>query len=50
MNHINVTINGRQYRMACEDGQEQRLMSLAENFEGASANCAASSARSATRG
>lgn len=34
MNHINVTINGRQYRMACEDGQEQRLMSLAENFEG----------------
>ncbi len=33
MNHINVTINGRQYRMACEDGQEQRLMSLAENFE-----------------
>ncbi|MGN6310340.1 MAG: cell division protein ZapA [Xanthobacteraceae bacterium] len=33
MNHINVTINGRQYRMACEDGQEQRLMSLADNFE-----------------
>ncbi|HWN79546.1 MAG TPA: cell division protein ZapA, partial [Bradyrhizobium sp.] len=22
MNHINVTINGRQYRMACEEGQE----------------------------
>ena len=33
MKHINVTINGRQYRMACEDGQEQRLMSLADNFE-----------------
>ncbi|MGB3445350.1 MAG: cell division protein ZapA [Xanthobacteraceae bacterium] len=33
MNHINVTINGRQYRMACEDGQEQRLMSLAGSFE-----------------
>ena len=33
MNHINVTINGRQYRMACEDGQEQRLMSLADNVE-----------------
>ncbi|MBN8961324.1 MAG: cell division protein ZapA [Rhizobiales bacterium] len=33
MNHINVTINGRQYRMACEDGQEQRLMSLADSFE-----------------
>jgi cell division protein ZapA len=33
MNHINVTINGRQYRMACEDGQETRLMRLAENLE-----------------
>ena len=22
MSHVNVTINGRQYRMACEDGQE----------------------------
>jgi cell division protein ZapA len=33
MNHINVTINGRQYRMACEDGQEARLLKLAENFE-----------------
>jgi cell division protein ZapA len=33
MNHINVTINGRQYRMACEDGQETRLLQLAESFE-----------------
>ena len=33
MNHINVSINGRQYRMACEDGQEARLLKLAENFE-----------------
>jgi cell division protein ZapA len=33
MNHINVTINGRQYRMACEDGQEARLMRLAEGLE-----------------
>ena len=33
MNHINVTINGRQYRMACEDGQEARLLKLAESFE-----------------
>jgi cell division protein ZapA len=31
--HINVTINGRQYRMACEEGQEQRLLQLAEGFE-----------------
>jgi cell division protein ZapA len=33
MNHINVTINGRQYRMACEDGQEVRLLKLAESLE-----------------
>jgi cell division protein ZapA len=33
MNHINVTINGRQYRMACEEGQEQRLMRLAESLQ-----------------
>ena len=33
MNHINVTINGRQYRMACEEGQETRLMRLAENLQ-----------------
>jgi cell division protein ZapA len=33
MSHINVTINGRQYRMACEEGQEARLLQLAEGFE-----------------
>jgi len=33
MSHINVTINGRQYRMACEEGQELRLLKLAENLE-----------------
>ena len=33
MSHINVTINGRQYRMACEEGQEARLLKLAENLE-----------------
>jgi cell division protein ZapA len=33
MNHINVSINGRQYRMACEEGQETRLMRLAESLE-----------------
>jgi cell division protein ZapA len=33
MNHINVTINGRQYRMACEEGQEVQLLKLAESFE-----------------
>ena len=33
MNHINVTINGRQYRMACEEGQEVQLLKLAESLE-----------------
>ena len=33
MSHINVTINARQYRMACEEGQEVRLLKLAENLE-----------------
>jgi cell division protein ZapA len=33
MSHINVTINGRQYRMACEEGQEVRLLKLAEQLE-----------------
>jgi cell division protein ZapA len=33
MSHINVTINSRQYRMACEDGQEPRLLKLAEDLE-----------------
>lgn len=35
MSHITVTINGRSYRMACDDGEEQRLASLAERFDGA---------------
>ena len=33
MSHINVTINARQYRMACEEGQEARLLKLAESLE-----------------
>jgi cell division protein ZapA len=33
MIHINVTINARQYRMACEEGQEARLLKLAESLE-----------------
>lgn len=34
MSHVNVTINGRQYRMACEEGQEGQLLQLAESLEG----------------
>jgi cell division protein ZapA len=33
MPHVNITINGRQYRMACEDGQEDHLQSLAQDLE-----------------
>jgi cell division protein ZapA len=29
MAHVTVTINGRQYRMACEDGEEDHLAELA---------------------
>lgn len=32
MPEVNVEINGRRYRMACEDGQENHLMGLAERF------------------
>jgi cell division protein ZapA len=33
MAHANVTINGRRYRMACDDGQEQHLAGLAQDFD-----------------
>nr|WP_291364220.1 cell division protein ZapA [Devosia sp.] len=29
---VNVEINGRKYRMACEEGQQQRLIGLADRF------------------
>lgn len=32
MPEVNVEINGRKFRMACEDGQEAHLMGLAERF------------------
>lgn len=32
MPEVNVDINGRKYRMACEEGQEQHLLGLAERF------------------
>jgi cell division protein ZapA len=33
MSEVNVTINGRQFRMACEDGQEAHLMNLARDLD-----------------
>jgi cell division protein ZapA len=33
MSQVTVTINGRQFRMACEDGQESQLQRLAADFD-----------------
>ena len=33
MASVNVTINGRNYRVACEDGQEPHLLGLAKNLD-----------------
>ena len=32
MPEVNVEINGRKYRMACEEGQQQHLIGLAERL------------------
>jgi cell division protein ZapA len=33
MSHVSVTINGRQFRMACDDGQEAHLTDLARDLD-----------------
>lgn len=33
MSQVSVTINGRQFRMACEDGEEARLQRLAQDLD-----------------
>jgi cell division protein ZapA len=33
MAHVSVTINGRQYRMACEEGEEAHLLRLAKDLD-----------------
>ena len=33
MSSVNITINGKQFRVACEPGQEQRVAALAEDFD-----------------
>jgi cell division protein ZapA len=30
MSQVSVTVNGRTYKLACEDGEETRLLQLAE--------------------
>lgn len=34
MAQVDVTINGQNYRIACEDGQQDHLRQLAENVDG----------------
>jgi cell division protein ZapA len=34
MAQVNATIAGRQYRLACEDGQEDHLIALAKDLDG----------------
>lgn len=33
MSEVNVTINARQYRMACETGQEEHLLKLSQDLD-----------------
>jgi len=33
MSQVNATIAGRQFRLACEDGQEEHLQSLAKDID-----------------
>ena len=33
MSEVTVTINSRQYRMACENGQEEHLLELAQDLD-----------------
>jgi cell division protein ZapA len=33
MSQVTVSINGRQFRMACEDGQESHLLRLAQDLD-----------------
>jgi len=34
MPQVSVTINGRQFRVACEEGEEAHLLTLAEDLDG----------------
>ncbi len=34
MGHVTVSVNGRSYRMSCDDGAERRVLELASYVEG----------------
>ena len=33
MAQVNITVNGRSYRMACDDGQEDHVIELGQRFD-----------------
>ena len=35
MAQVNLSVNGRVYRMACEDGEEEHVLALGQRFDGA---------------
>ena len=35
MAQVNITVNGRSYRMACDDGQEDHVVELGQRFDAA---------------
>jgi len=35
MAQVNISVNGRSYRMACDDGQEDHVMELGQRFDAA---------------
>ena len=35
MAQVNLSVNGRVYRMACEDGEEEHVLELGQRFNGA---------------
>lgn len=48
MAHVSVTIAGRAYRMACDEGQEEHLLGLGRQLDAKIDALRSSSARSAT--
>jgi cell division protein ZapA len=34
MGHVTLTLNGRAYRLRCDDGEERRLVALADHVRG----------------
>ena len=49
MPQVNVTINGRQFRMACEEGEELHLLRLAAELISGFPVCGSASGRLGTR-